>query len=327
MEPLISIIVPVYNVELYLDKCIGSIVDQTYKNLEIILVDDGSPDKCPQMCDWWASKDPRIKVIHQANAGLSAARNTGIKLATGEFLAFVDSDDTIFLKLFEKVIGIFNQYPIDIVTFNCERVTEQGNLLGGTETLQNRILDSQEAIEELIQGKICDYAWNKMYRINVFDGIWFPEGRVFEDAAVMYKVFLNANAIYTLNEKLYYYLQRSNSIVATLNIKKLEDLYLARKECYDALASVYPDIAAQALSKVALCAIRLYDRSLWEKGNEVILTDAEEFLKQNKKKILSNSNSITYHLFFCAPKLYDFLRKTKHTIGGLIRRMKLLVRK
>ena len=162
-----------------------------------------------------------------------------------------------------------------------------------------------------------------MYRMNVFEGVCFPEGRSFEDVAVMYKIFLNAKSIYTLNEKLYFYLQRHNSIVASMNVKKLEDLYISRKEQYDSLASIYPDIAEQVFGKVALSAVRLYDRSLWEKGNQVILIDAEVFLKEHKKKILSESLSIRYTLFFYTPKLYNLLRKMRHHFGVLIRRIKL----
>lgn len=322
MNKTISVIVPVYKVEKYLDKCIQSIVDQTYRDLEIILVDDGSPDTCPQLCDAWALKDNRIKVIHQPNGGISAARNSGMKIATGEFIYFVDSDDSIAKNLCEKAIEVFIQHQVDIVTFGCERITEDGKLLGGTEKIQNQVLPSKKAIEELVIGNICDYAWNKVYRAYVFNGIWFPEKRCFEDAAVMYKVFLNANRIYTLNEKLYFYLQRSGSIVSSMNIKLLEDLYQARKERYTALTAIYPDIAKKALYKAARGAIAVYDRSLWEPGDAAILTEAKGFLKQHRETILKEFPSLMYTLYFYLPKLYDILRKAKYRIGTLVRRRK-----
>ena len=322
MDRKISIIVPVYKVEKYLDRCVQSLVDQTYRNLEIILVDDGSPDRCPEMCDMWALKDNRIKVIHQLNGGLSMARNSAMKIATGDLLYFVDSDDFIVENLCEIAIEIFKQQQVDVVTFNCERITEDGKLLGGTETIHNQVLLSEKAIDELVAGNICDYAWNKVYKKHVFNGIWFPEKRCFEDAAVMYKVFLNANRIYTLNEKLYFYLQRSGSIISSMNVRTLGDLYQARKERYSALVAIYPEIAKKALPKTALSAIRLYDRSLWEPGDAVVLADAQEFLKKNREIILKEFPNYIYQLYFCLPKLYNILRKIKHRIGSLVRRRK-----
>lgn len=319
MEPLISVIVPVYKVEGYLDKCVQSIVDQTYQNLEIILVDDGSPDNCPQMCDEWARKDNRIKVIHQANGGVSVARNNGIKIATGDFIYAVDSDDFIVHDLCERVMEIFCKYPIDIVMFNCERVAGDGTRLGGTERFKSGMMNSFQAIEELLKGNICEYIWSKMYRAKLIKGIQFPVGRYFEDSAVMYRLLLNANGIYTLNEKLYFYLQHSDSIVATMNAKKLGDLYQARKERYDTLKTIDSTLAELAFSKVALNAIRLYDRSLWEQDDILVLNDAKVFLEQHRERLLKAGSSSTYKLFFYAPRLYDILRKGKHLLAKIIR--------
>lgn len=318
----ISIIVPVYGVEKYLDRCVESIISQSYTNLEIILVDDGSPDTCPQLCDAWALKDNRIKVIHQPNGGLSAARNSGMKVATGEFIYFVDSDDSIAKNLCEKAIEVFKQYQVDIVIFDCEKITENGKLLGGTEIIQNQVLPSKKAIEELVIGNLCDYAWNKVYRAYVFNGIWFPEKRCFEDAAVMYKVFFNANQIYTLNEKLYFYLQRSGSIISSMNIRLLEDLYQARKERYCELKAIYPEIANKALHKAVLGAVSLYDRSLWESGDAIILADAQRFLEVNKDKILAENKSFALRLYFSLPGAYNFMRRAKHVIGSIVKYIK-----
>ena len=187
--------------------------------------------------------------------------------------------------------------------------------MGGTENIKNRLLSSAEAIDELIRGNICEYAWNKVYRASVLNGIWFPKGRYFEDSAVMYRIFLNSDRIYTLNEKLYFYLQRSDSIVATMNAKKLSDLYRARRERFDVLRNIYPDIAERAVFKVALSALRLYDRSLWEQDDPEVLADAKSFLIQNQKKILKEFSNMSYKLFFYTPKLYDFMRKGKHQVA------------
>lgn len=319
MEPLISVIVPVYKVERYLDKCVQSIVNQTYQNLEIILVDDGSPDSCPQLCEKWRNKDTRVNVIHQTNGGVSNARNCGMKIASGEYISFVDSDDALAPELYEKVMSIFEKYSVDIVTFDCERVTEDGKKLGGTEIITDRLITSADALKEMIQGNICEYAWNKVYRADVLNGIWFPSGRYFEDSAVMYQIFIRAKQIYTLNERLYYYLQRSDSIVATMNAKKLSDLYQARKERYDTLKTIDSTLAELAFSKVALNAIRLYDRSLWEQDDILVLNDAKVFLEQHRERLLKAGSSSTYKLFFYAPRLYDILRKGKHLLAKIMK--------
>ena len=322
MKKTVSVIVPVYGVEKYLDQCIQSIVNQTYRDLEIILVDDGSPDACPQMCDAWAHRDSRIKVFHKENGGIASVRNFGLSVVTGEFIYFVDSDDFIVPDLLEKVMAVFGQYPVDIVTFNCEKIAEDGKPLGGTDTLENRVMSSYDAVQELVLGHIGDYVWNKVFRADVFHGVCFPGRGCFEDKAVMYQVFQNADRIYSLNEKLYFYLQRQGSIVHTLNVKSLGELYLAKIEQYNMLKDRYPQLEEQMLSQAALAAIRLYDRSLWEPGDPSVLRDAKDFLMEHRHEIMRDFPGINYRLYFCAPGLYAFLRKGKHQIGKWVRRIK-----
>lgn len=319
MSERISIIVPVYSVEQYLDRCVQSIVDQTYTNLEIILVDDGSPDRCPQICDDWSRRDSRIKVIHQKNTGLSAARNAGIRAAQGAYLCFVDSDDWIAPELCEKGIKAFSAYGVDIVVFDCERITEAGRSLGGTELLKDGILSAETALIALMQGRINNYAWNKIYKRTVFHDIWFPEGRVFEDIAVAYKLFLNANQVYCLNEQLYFYYLRDGSITSEMSSKNLGDLFLARWGSYVHLKTLYPDIAELVFPNVTLCALRLYDISLWESVEEDVFSEALAFLKDNKEKILKTDRSCKYWLHYSFPICYRMLRLMKHYVGNAVR--------
>lgn len=322
MQEKISIIVPIYKVEKYLDKCIQSIVNQTYSNIEIILVDDGSPDGCPEICDIWSRKDSRIHVIHQENAGLSAARNTGIRAAHGAYLCFVDSDDWIALNLCEEVMQIFANNDVGIVVFDCERVAESSKNLGGTETLQDGVLLQKDALRQLLCGNINNYAVNKVYKREVFDDIWFPVGRTFEDMAVVYRLFLNTERIYCLNQKMYFYLQRSDSLTASMSGKKLEDIYLARREQYYGLKEFYPVFESNMLAKVTLCARRLYDRSLWERVDQSVLSDAKSFLQEYKGRILREIPGIEYKLYFYMPRGYMAMRLFKHRIGVWVRRRK-----
>ena len=319
MSYKISIIVPVYKVEKYLDKCIQSIVDQTYSDLEIILVDDGSPDRCPEICDEWSRKDSRIRVIHQENAGVSAARNAGIRMAQGDYLYFVDGDDWIVPTLCEEVMKKFVEYDVDIVTFDCDQITESGESLGSTETLREGMLSQEDALRELLRGHINNYSVNKIYRCKVFRDICFPPRTAFEDMAIAYKLFLNAKGIYCLNEKLYFYLQRDGSATSRLCVKKLGELFLSRWESYVYLKPIYPDIAEIVFPRVVLCAIRLYDRFLWERGDEEVYALAMCFLEENRDKILRMENASRYRLFYRCPAVYKALRLGKHYVGNTVR--------
>ena len=183
IEPIISVVVPIYNVEPYLSTCIESIVNQTYNNLEIILVDDGSPDNCPQICDQWAGKDKRIVVIHKKNGGLSDARNAGINIAKGQYISFIDSDDYIEPTLYEKMLqAIINtgaeiaccgRYVID----NDKQVLRTCHVMNGINKF-----DVESALREMLYANcIEEAAWDKLYKIDLFDNIRYPVGEINED--------------------------------------------------------------------------------------------------------------------------------------------------
>lgn len=319
---MISIIVPVYDVEKYINRCLESIVAQTYKELEIILVDDGSPDNCPAICDQWAERDERIKVIHKENGGLSSARNTALDIAKGEYLYFVDSDDYIVSDLCERILLCFEHYDADIVTFDSYVVDEKAEILGSTETISDGLLSRKDALLLLMKGYINNYAWNKMYKRKVFEGVRFPEGRVWEDVATTYKLFLNSKSIYCCADKFYYYVQRSGSIIHSLNIKTLEDIYLARHEVFAALENDYPQAAKEAFSLAVLSARRLYDRSLWEKADATILEQSIRFVNDNKERILKTQRDIKTILFLNYPRTYKALRCAKHVCGNIVKKLR-----
>ncbi len=320
MNKLISVIVPVYNVEKHLDRCIESIVNQTYKNLEILLVDDGSPDNCPQKCDDWAKKDKRIRVIHKSNGGLSSARNVGIDAANGEYLNFVDSDDWIATDLFEKVMAIFEDKDPDIVNFNCSRINEKGEIYAFTEKVGDGLLTSEEALKELLKGNINNYAINKVYKKRVFEGIRFPEGRLWEDMAICYKLLLNSSGIYCCSEPFYFYFTRSDSISKIMNEKALCGIFLARYECHMTVAERCPSVQSFSMPLAALSARRLYDRSLWKDVDKDTLNLAKNFLEDNRENILKDINDKKYWLYFNIPWLYRLLRRARHKIGVVLKK-------
>lgn len=222
--PLVSVIVPCYNVEQYLPKCIDSILNQTYQNLEVWLVDDGSPDRCGEICDEYAKKDARIKVIHKKNGGLADARNVALDVMTGEYVVCVDSDDYISPTHIEGLYHLIEKYgaEISINTFCAfyEGKTPKPIL----KSTKDWIMDGLHATEMMFyQEHFDNTAWGKMYKASLFDGIRYPKGLLFEDLPTTYKLLLRAKKVVFNNEQSYFYLIRSNSIEgAAFSPKKLD---------------------------------------------------------------------------------------------------------
>lgn len=210
---LISVIVPVYKVEKYLEKCIESIIKQTHTNLQIILVNDGSPDNCGKICDEYAKKDSRIEVIHKINGGLSDARNVGINRANGRYIGFVDSDDYVKEDMYEKLINLIKEYDADISICNLYDVID------GKEYVRNKDNGIHEysridILKEILLDKnIQSYAWNKLYKKELFDEIKYPIRKKYEDIGTTFYVFEKCNKIVVTSEPEYYYLKRSDSLV------------------------------------------------------------------------------------------------------------------
>lgn len=237
---LISVIVPVFKVEPYLDQCVESIVKQLYSNLEIILVDDGSPDHCPEICDAWAEKDKRIRVIHKENGGLSDARNVGLAEATGEFIAFVDSDDWIDAKMLFILHRCILDTRSDIASCGAVRVWEDGKKQQAMISAKgNQVLDKVSAMRALIQSTfLIQTVWNKLYKADLIKGIPFEVGKIHEDEFWSWQVVAAANRVATVVDNLYYYRQRQNSIMGNyytgkpmlvIEAKYLRHLYIKNR--------------------------------------------------------------------------------------------------
>ena len=225
MDKLISVIVPVYKVEKYLSKCVDSIINQTYKNLEIILVDDGSPDNSGKMCDEYAKKDGRIKVIHKENAGVSQARNTGIDVAKGDFIAFVDSDDFLCEDMYEKLISKQAESDADLVFCEYSQVKPSG-VYPVQESMLNELCQSKNIIYFLnhdvvsfngnngvLKNQVMGYVWRILYKKSALAGVRFPTGvKYAEDVLFLLDVFKKPNLkLACVNEPLYNYLIRPDS--------------------------------------------------------------------------------------------------------------------
>ena len=228
---LISVIVPIYNVELYLEKCIVSIINQTYKNLEIILVNDGSPDNCPQICEEYAKKDSRIKVIHKKNGGLSDARNYGIDIANGKYLCFIDSDDYIADQMIEKLYQNLKKNKSDISICNFYE-TYSNDYLKFYPFPEKKLKISGNAKFYNIYNKYflsTIAAWGKLYKKEIFNNIKYPLGKIHEDEAIITEVLKNAKVISYFDEPLYYYVQREKSITKIFDLKRLDIIEVHEK--------------------------------------------------------------------------------------------------
>ena len=220
MEDLVSIVVPVYNVIQYLDVCMKSILNQTYQRIEVILVDDGSTDGSEQKCDYYARIDDRVVAIHKKNGGLSDARNKGIALAKGTYIMFVDSDDIISLNIVNYLHSICEKYSADISIcdpVHCYSTDE----ISFQDEREIKVLNADDAIVEMLyQKSFLVSAWGKLFRREFFDDILFPYGMLFEDSAIMYKIFNKASKIVYGDAKLYGYMHREGSITTSKFSKK-----------------------------------------------------------------------------------------------------------
>ena len=254
----ISVIVPIYNVEPYLKKCLDSLLKQTYPQLEIILVNDGSPDGCGQICEEYAKKDTRIKVIHKTNGGLSDARNAGLQIATGQYIGFIDSDDYIDEDMYEYLLKGLELSKADIAICGTKIDFEDGNTIVKSNN-KKEILNAKEAIIKLNSFSSFDMAvWNKLYKKEIIQGIEFPVGKKSEDYYVMYQYFHRANKVVVLEEAKYHYFQRNNSISRGKQVS--EDYIEGSRQQKEFIQTTYPDIAFVGNTAYAFAYMATYNR-------------------------------------------------------------------
>lgn len=298
MNDLISIIVPIYNVENYLDRCLDSIVNQTYTNLEIILVDDGSTDNSKLMCDDYKNKDHRIVVIHKKNGGLSSARNVGIDIAHGNYIMFVDSDDFIDIKMVENMLKILKETNSDISICNRFYYYENGDkkLRYKNNNIQI-IMNSEQAIYEMNNYRNFDMsAWCKLYKIELFNDIRFPNGKISEDFYIMYLLFDKAKKIVYNSNPYYYYFQRNGSITKTASLKY--DFVNAAYEQMKYVEKKYPNLKACMHVAYMSANMTIYNMLLKSGG------------KCEKEELLILRNNVRKHYSYIKEYVeFPFLRR------------------
>lgn len=247
MNELVSIIIPVYNIENYLEECINSVEIQTYKNLEIILVDDGSSDKSRELCDEYAIKDDRVKVIHKKNGGLSEARNVGIETATGEYLYFLDGDDVIPTCAIEKLLNACENTCADVAFSGMKQFFDE--VPAPHQNVENSVtvLDKTEAIRRMLLNDGCGHeAPAKLYKKIIWENESFPKGKLYEDYATLYKIISRCKKIVILEENLYWYRIRKSSIMHSEIMQKNMQLLDISQEVTDYLEKNVPEVKEEA---------------------------------------------------------------------------------
>lgn len=304
---MISVIIPVFNIEQYLEKCIESIVNQTYRNLQIILVDDGSTDKSGDICDIYAQKDSRIKVIHKKNGGLSDARNDGLEKAEGDLVSFIDGDDWIHPQMYEIMTGAIEKTSSDMAVCQYQQ-TDEKSFLRSIDIcgLSYTTVSGTQAMTDM--SNIYPMAWNKLYRREIFDNLRYPVGKLHEDEFVIHKIFRKANKIAITNESLYFYALRDGSITSGINIKRIEDSFQAYTERVDFCREERWEVVIPAVVNqyCDFCLRTYYD--LQKKGIDSKEYDIEKLWKSENVMISQFPNmklEEKYRRFAVSPKEYE----------------------
>lgn len=322
---LITVVVPIYKVEAYLDECVQSILKQTYSNLEIILVDDGSPDRCGEMCEIYAEKDARVKVIHQKNKGLSGARNSAIDIATGEYITFVDSDDYLKEDMIEALYNEIIQYGAEMAVTVLESFFEDGTKSTNPHGEKIFVYTKEKALDcFLFNDYLTPCVCGKLYSISLWKSVRCPEGKLFEDQFTTYKLIDQCKKIVFDTTPRYYYRKRVGSIGHSSFSKRTYDLNDAIHEEYDYIHSKYgekvPNIATARITWEVV-----FINMMIVAGYEDISTrkEVQKFAKKNMGKIwnceyISKVRKIQLSLFawsFPVYVLFYHIYKKKHPVA------------
>lgn len=318
-SPEISVIVPVYKVEPYLERCVQSILSQTFTDFELLLIDDGSPDRCPELCEEFAQNDWRVRVIHQKNQGLSAARNKGIENASGKYLAFIDSDDWIHPEMLERLYTEFLETGAQIVLCNYANVYGEGKREENDFGIKKReILTGREALERVtLENENIPYiiACNKLYKKELFEYVRYPAGKLHEDVFVIYELYLQCEKICCISDVFYFYRQREESIAHSCSMRSLDEaeayyrmffklyelndtgfLENVEKRLFAKLTVVYESLSADERKSARVKEIK----KCWKQMIKILI----------KEKKCSLRTMVRSSVFYFMPQLYYRIMKS-----------------
>lgn len=333
---MLSVIVPIFRVEKYLDKCVQSLLAQTYKDLEIILVDDGSDDGCPAMCDSYAKMDPRIKVVHKGNGGLSDARNAGLEVATGEYIAFADSDDYVHPQMYEAMVTVMEENAaVDMVVCPFQKVGDNENDADEKASIgkkKYKILEHAEVVRQMFQKNYEMYivAWDKVFRKKMWDDLRYPLGRIHEDQFTTYKTLYESRKVGLMEEPLYYYRIRGNSIMGNYKPKAaLDDIdalhekmeYFAQGEEWEYAACV-----SRSLEHIVYHYHKAKKSGADEVAKQIRAMFKEDWRKIKKQKIqgIPKEREAYFNSFYIADWWMNLYMKGYWKCLSLKRKLKLI---
>lgn len=312
-KPLLSIVVPIYKVEPHLPTCLDSLVGQTYQNLEIILVEDGSPDGCGAICDAYAAKDPRIHVIHKENGGVSSARNAGLAAVTGDLIGFVDGDDFIEPDMYERLYNHMMADPsLDVVYCAAVRFPDLDHRLHMNYYPTGTVIPGRKMAQRMLLDEVCSHMWLGLFKRFCWEGIVFPVGRTYEDLSMTYRAFLNVRNVGFRMEPLYHYRMNDTSITQTVKPRKSYDIFKAFQDHYEGALELFPELADKCCVKAAHFAASLYFHYCAGKVEELAFAvpEAREFLDTHAREIkgawhiLPRSRRLAIQIYYLSPGLF-----------------------
>ncbi len=305
---IVSVIIPVYKVEKYLDECLTSIVNQSYKELEIVLVDDGSPDKCPELCDNWARKDKRISVIHKQNGGLSDARNVGKQNCHGTYILFVDSDDFIDKYMVENLLSLALKTGADVSACSIKRY-KNGKSWRVPNNIKNKVMEfsGMDAIKAMLLEKIDCAAWNKLIKADVFREFDFPVGRYNEDIIFWFYSWQHVKKVVYTNEAYYNYRITANSLTHSFSERRLDYMRNA-KEIKSYTDTYIPEMSDVADTYLNICA----SNTLMDLWYSKAICLYQDYYLMCRSIVINNYFKILFG------KNYNVRTKIKSAVMGLI---------
>lgn len=324
MNALISVIVPVYNVENYLAKCLDSIISQTYKNLQIILIDDGSTDNSGVICDKYKQIDSRIEVIHKTNGGVGSARETGVNKATGEYIAFVDPDDFIDCNMYSKLYKAISNNNADIAVCNILRIENNKKSIFGNTIKFNEIHTGEKCFENYISNLYNFSLLNKLFKKSLFDDLTFEKLRFSEDVKIQVYIFVRANTVVCINDVLYFYIKRKDSLTESnkINSNYIYTQFSVYQFLFEYTYKRNEEILRQYVPLYVRELLSIYDQCMSSIDYKKLKDQIEDSLKRYKKCILKysqleKSKKIKLIVLLNSKKLYKFIYIYERYIGSI----------
>lgn len=290
--PLISVVIPIYNIEAYLKRCVDSVLQQSYSNLEIILVDDGSKDQSSMICDEYKELDKRVRVIHKENGGLSDARNAGIEIANGSFITFIDSDDFVAIDYIEYLYGLILKYDADVSGCYHIKFNKEQEINDHKNNQEEFVFRGEEAVIDLCYQKhITNSAWGKLYRMSYFKSIRYPVGRLYEDLGTTYKLFLLCNKVVFSMQAKYYYFQRDDSIMHYKFTSKNMDRILLSEKLLEEVEDISEELEKAAMARLFISCVQvLREMPLNDVKFKKEYSIVRQYILLYRKMVLFNKN-------------------------------------